>query len=94
MANYVALTPNAIGYAPLSYLRNKPEAKIKMLAVDGVSAGAASITDKSYKIGYTIFLMSAIEPQGELRKFTAWCLSEQAQKIVESANYVSIPRGK
>ena len=92
MINFVSLTPNAIGYAPLSHLKNKPESKIKMLAVDGVEAGAANVANGSYKIGYTIYLLAAIEPQGELRKFSAWCLGEQAQKLVESINYVSMLR--
>ncbi|MFZ1793136.1 MAG: substrate-binding domain-containing protein [Anaerolineae bacterium] len=94
MINFVSLTPNAIGYVTLSHLKNKPESKVKILAIDGAQAGPASIADGSYKIPQTIYFLAAIEPQGELRRFVAWCLGEQGQKIVEAANYVSITRAK
>lgn len=94
MINFVSLTPNAIGYVTLSHLKNKPESKVKVLTIDGAQAGPASIADGSYKISQTIYFLAAIEPQGELRSFAAWCLGEQGQKIVEAANYASITRAK
>lgn len=89
----VGSTPCAIGYSGMGYAT----ASVKMLKVApkaGAQAVAPSVQatlDKSYPIARSLLVYTLGEPQGELKKYVDWILSDAGQKIVEQSGYVPIP---
>lgn len=86
MMNFVAYQPNAIGYVTSS--RITPA--VKPLRIDGAAPTARSIADGTYPMARMLSLVAAAEPAGALRDFVAWALSDDGQRVVIAANYVSI----
>jgi ABC-type phosphate transport system substrate-binding protein len=90
----VANTPGAIGYSGMGY--NEP-GKVKMLPVSakqGEPAIAPTVENtlsKKYPIARSLLMYTLGEPQGELKKYIDWILSDAGQKIVESSGYVPLP---
>lgn len=88
MMNYVALNPEAVGYAPSARASAQPG--VKMLALDGKTATPANLGSGDYPLSQTISLIGAREPQSELRNFAAWALGPQGKQIAESLGYASL----
>lgn len=88
MMNYVALNPEAVGYAPSARASVQPG--IKALALDGKTATPATLGSGEYPLSRTIILIGAREPQSELRNFVAWALGPQGRQITESLGYASL----
>jgi phosphate transport system substrate-binding protein len=91
----VASTPTAIGYSGMGY--NEP-GKVKMLKIkskDGEPAVAPSIEatlNKTYPIARSLQVYTLGEPEGELKKYIAWILSDAGQTVVEQSGYVPLPK--
>jgi phosphate transport system substrate-binding protein len=89
----VASTPTAIGYSGMGYATPG----VKMLKVKktadapGVEPGVASTLDKSYPIARALEVYTLGEPQGAVKNYIDWMLSEAGQKVVEACGYVPIP---
>jgi phosphate transport system substrate-binding protein len=88
MMNYVALNPEAVGYAPSA--RASAQSGVKALALDGKTATPATLGSGEYPLSRTISLIGAREPQSELRNFVAWALGPQGKQITESLGYASL----
>ena len=90
----VANTPGAIGYSGMGY--NEP-GKVKMLPVSNKQGEPAvpptveNTLNKKYPIARSLLLYTLGEPQGEVKKYIDWCLSDAGQKIVEATGYVPLP---
>ncbi len=90
----VANTPGAIGYSGMGY--NEP-GKVRMLPVaakQGEPAVAPTVENtlsKKYPIARSLLLYTLGEPQGEVKKYIDWALSDAGQKIVETSGYVPLP---
>jgi phosphate transport system substrate-binding protein len=89
----VASTPGAIGYSGMGY--NEP-GKVKMLKV-AAQAGAPAVAptventlNKSYPIARSLQLYTLGEPQGAVKKYLDWILSDAGQKIVAESGYVPL----
>ena len=89
--NYALLQPDAIGYVSSSRLNNLPAA-LKPIGIEGITPDPDTIRNGSYRLVRTLHLAAPQEPQGELRKFAAWVLGPDGQKIVAAMNYVPIAR--
>ena len=89
--NYALLQPDAIGYVPSSRLDKLPAA-LKPIGIEGITPDRDAIRNGSYRLVRTLHLAAPQEPQGELRKFAAWVLGPDGQKIVAAMNYVPITR--
>jgi phosphate transport system substrate-binding protein len=89
--NYTMLQPDAIGYVPSSRLSSLP-AVLKPIGIEGITPDRESISNGSYRLVRTLHLAAAREPQGEVRKFAAWALGPDGQKIVAAMNYVPAAR--
>jgi len=90
----VANTPTAIGYSGMGY--NEP-GRVKMLKV-AEKAGAASYPpsventlNRTYPIARSLQVYTLGEPEGGIKKYVDWMLSDAGQKIVESSGYVPVP---
>ena len=89
----VSTTPCAIGYSGMGY--NMPSVKmLKVAAKAGVPSFAPSVENtlnKSYPIARSLQVYTLGEPQGAIKKYVDWTMSEAGQKIVEVSGYVPLP---
>ncbi len=90
----VASTPSAIGYSGLGY--NEP-GKVKMLKVSpkagqpAIEPSVATTLSKQYPIARPLLVYTLGDPQGKLKDYIDWIMSDAGQKIVERSGYVPLP---
>jgi phosphate transport system substrate-binding protein len=88
----VASTPTAIGYSGMGY--NTPA--VKMLKVKKTAAdpayepSVANTLAKTYPIARSLEVYTLGEPEGALKDYVNWILSDPGQKVVESTGYVPL----
>ncbi|MBN2505554.1 MAG: substrate-binding domain-containing protein [Verrucomicrobia bacterium] len=89
----IANTPGAIGYSGMGY--HEP-GRVKMLPV-ALKAGAPPVEptvvntlNKSYPIARSLLIYTLGEPEGEVKRYIDWTLSDAGQKIVETSGYVPL----
>jgi phosphate transport system substrate-binding protein len=85
----VAATPNAISYDGLGYVEGNSQ--VKSVSIDGVSASAKSILDKSYKLARPLILFTRGNADKTAIDFINFILSQEGQAIVKEARYVPVP---
>ncbi len=89
----VGHTPTAIGYSGMGYATDA----VKMLSVattagePGAAPAVAAVHDGTYPLARSLHIYTLGDPQGALKQYLDWILSEQGQKVVEVAGYVPIP---
>jgi ABC-type phosphate transport system substrate-binding protein len=89
----VANTPAAIGYSGMGYATPH----VKMLKVAGKAGATAyppsveNTLNKNYPIARSLHLYTLGEPQGAVKEYIDWILSDAGQKIVEATGYVPLP---
>lgn len=76
VVNYVARTPGAIGYAPISQVG----ANVKVVSLEGVTPNPATAANGQYVLSSPLYLIARAEPQGDLREFVGWLLSDEGQQ--------------
>lgn len=96
MMETIANNKNAIGYAGMEALGEKP-GKIKSLKLqlitDGTAVGAtAASAIGGYPLSRPLFMFMDHDAKPSAQKFIDFCLSEEGQKLVEKAGYASIDR--
>jgi hypothetical protein len=69
---YVARTPGAIGYAPIS----QTDARVKVISLEGVSPHPTTAARGQYVLSSPLYLVAQAEPQGDLREFVGWLLGD------------------
>jgi len=89
----IANTPNAIGYSGMGYATPEVrQVRVSRKRGDrGVAPSAVSALDGTYPIARPMFMYTAGEPEGALRRFIDWILSPPGQEIVELTGYVPRP---
>ncbi len=89
----VGSTPTAIGYSGMGYAT----AEVKMVKVTSkpgspaIAPTVAAVHDKTYPLARSLHLYTLGEPQGALRLYIDWILSDAGQKVVEDSGYVPVP---
>lgn len=84
--------PNAIGYDGLGYVPDD----LKMIAIakeeggDYILPSIETVNDKSYAIARDLYMYTDGEPQGVVREYLDWILSEEAQQIVADLGFVPV----
>jgi phosphate transport system substrate-binding protein len=86
VATIVAKTPGAIGYVGLGYL----SPKVKVLTIDGVAPSKETVRSGKYPLARPLFMYTNGEPEGLVKEFIDFVLSEEGQKLVEEIGYISI----
>jgi phosphate transport system substrate-binding protein len=86
VASTVAKTPGAIGYVGIGYLSSQ----IKALTVDGVMPSKETVLNNKYKLGRPLFMYTNGAPQGVVKDFLDFVLSEEGQKLVGEAGFVGL----
>ena len=90
----VGKTPGAIGYSGLGYATSA----VKILKVSpkkgepGVAPNVATVLDKTYPISRPMFMYTPTEPQGAVKKYLDWILSDAGQKLVEANGYIPLQK--
>jgi ABC-type phosphate transport system substrate-binding protein len=76
--DFVAGTPGAIGYAPLSQI----DERVKAISVDGVAPNPESAANGKYVLSSPLYVIAQSEPQGDLREFMTWLLGDPGQTLL------------
>lgn len=88
----VGSTPTAIGYSGMGYTTDA----VKMLKVakakgeTPVGPTVAAVHDASYALARSLHLYTLGEPQGAVKDYIDWILSDPGQKVVEDSGYVPL----
>jgi phosphate transport system substrate-binding protein len=86
-------TLTAIGYSGMGYAT----AAVKMLKVapkpgsPAVAPTVAGVHDGTYPMARSLHLYTLGEPQGAVKQYIDWILSDAGQKVVEDSGYVPVP---
>ncbi|HEY5911535.1 MAG TPA: phosphate ABC transporter substrate-binding protein [Verrucomicrobiae bacterium] len=90
----VGSTRTAIGYSGMGYATPT----VKMLKVKKTAAepafepNVANTLSKAYPIARSLQIYTLGEPQGEVKKYIDWIMSDPGQKAVEATGYVPLPK--
>jgi phosphate transport system substrate-binding protein len=104
VVDLVENTPCAIGYSGLAYATEHVKMPCIVAATEGAPDDAEgesaeppcivptvdSAIDRSYPIARPLFMYSAGEPQGEVKKYLDWILSEAGQCIILDKGYAPV----
>ncbi len=89
----VGSTLTAIGYSGMGYATPAVK-KLKLASKPGqpaVEASIANATSKAYPLARSLHVYTLGEPQGEVKKYIDWILSDAGQKVVADSGYVPLP---
>jgi phosphate transport system substrate-binding protein len=81
VVDFVAGTPGAIGYAPLSQIDDR----VKVIAIEGISPSPESAANGRYVLSAPLYVIAKSEPQGDLREFMAWLLGAEGQTLLSQS---------
>ncbi len=92
VVDLVEKTPCAIGYSGLAYATDH----IKMACVSKkkgdacVKPSVATASDQTYPIARPLLMYTNGEPQGEIKKYMDWILSDEGQCIIVAKGYAPV----
>jgi phosphate transport system substrate-binding protein len=76
----------SIGYGGIGYLTDS----VKTLNVDGISPDDENVIDGSYPISRYLHFYTLRQPEGEVKKFIDWVISDEGQKLVKKSGYIPL----
>ena len=76
--DYVGAVTTSIGYLSSGYLTGT----VKAIGIEGMPLTLATVAERRYPLSRPLLWVTLEEPQGELRAFVAWVLSNEGQTIV------------
>ena len=91
VVDLVEKTPCAIGYSGLAYATD--HIKMPCVTKDGgacVAPSVATASDGSYPIARPLMMYTNGEPQGEIKKYLDWILSDAGQCIILAKGYAPV----
>ncbi len=88
----VASTPTAIGYSGMGYATPAVKMlKVKKTASDpAYEPSVANALAKTYPIARSLQVYTLGEPQGAVKAYIDWIMSDAGQKVVEASGYVPL----
>ena len=92
VVDLVEKTPCAIGYSGLAYATDhvKMACIAKETGGSCVSPSVMTASDRSYPIARPLFMYTNGEPQGEIKKYMDWILSDVGQCILVKKGYAPV----
>ena len=92
VVHLVEKTPCAIGYSGLAYATDHVKTPCVATEDGGacVSPSAATAVDGSYPIARPLFMYTNGEPQGEIKNYLDWILSDEGQCIILEKGYAPV----
>lgn len=86
----VSSSPGCIGYVGLGYVRES----VKVVAIDGVFPSPESVRTGAYPLSRPLYLYLAHPPEGVIRDFLDFILSERGQRIVAETGFIPVAEEK
>ena len=89
VVDLVENTPCAIGYSGLAYATDHIKMPCVKTGEDGdcVSPSVETAIDRSYPIARPLFMYTAGQPEGAIREYIDWVLSDEGQCIIYEKGY-------
>lgn len=91
VVDLVEHTPCAIGYSGLAYATE--HVKLVCVAADDqdcVSPSTETALDRTYPIARPLFMYSASQPEGAVKEYLDWILSDEGQCIIQDKGYAPV----
>jgi phosphate transport system substrate-binding protein len=92
VVDLVKKTPGAIGYSGLAY--DTAEVRMVPIAKDDASTpvvpSVAAALDGTYPIARPLFMYSRGKPEGEVKAYLDWILSDAGQRIIAGKGYAPV----
>jgi len=88
----VITKPNAIAYVSVGTaqeIANKG-GRVKLLDLDGVKATIANVGNETYPLRRPLHVVTNGQPQGSVKDFIDFLLSDEGQKIVQSHEFIRV----
>ncbi|UCB56148.1 MAG: PstS family phosphate ABC transporter substrate-binding protein [Thiotrichales bacterium] len=88
VVDLIEKTPCAIGYSGLAY--STDHVKLACISKDGnacVSPSVATAVDRSYPIARPLFMYTNGEPEGAIKGYLDWIMSDAGQCIIQNKGY-------
>jgi len=86
-------TPGAIGYSGLAYATEHVRlVPIVNAAGEPVTPSVATASDGTYPIARPLFMYTVGQPEGEVKAYLDWILSDSGQAIIEAKGYAPARR--
>ncbi len=89
VVDLVAKTPCAIGYSGLAYATPAVNMPCIQNAGRCVVPSLETAVDRSYPIARPLFMLTSGEPQGHVKEYLDWILSDKGQCIIVDKGYAS-----
>ena len=88
----VSSNPNAIGYDGLGYITDevKTVALASKAGRDYILPSAETVIDGTYPVSRGLYMYTRGEPDGIIKDYLDWILSDEAQAIVTELGFVPI----
>jgi len=89
VVDLVEKTPGAIGYSGLAYATDH----VKLVPIrkgsssEAVAPSVGTAVDGTYPIARPLFMYTAGQPEGEVKKYLDWILSDEGQRIILDKGY-------
>ncbi|MHB1051270.1 MAG: phosphate ABC transporter substrate-binding protein [Bacteroidota bacterium] len=81
----VAQDSAGIGYSTSAYIQD-----VKTLAVDGITPSVDNVRNGTYPIARYFYLYTPFIPEGNIKIFIDWVISEEGQDIVQKSGYIPL----
>ena len=92
VVDLVLNTPCAIGYSGLAYATD--EVRMPCITVeeggDCVAPAMQTAIDRSYPIARPLFMYTAGQPEGAIKEYLDWILSDEGQCIIQDKGYAPV----
>lgn len=86
--NAVSKDPRGIGYGGIAYAKGVKHALVKKdQASEAVDPTMDNVLSGKYPISRPLYWYFAGQPEGDIKDFALWVLSDEGQKVVEAVGY-------
>lgn len=92
VVDLVAKTPCAIGYSGLAYAVDEVNMPCVKQGDQCVDATVETAVDRSYPIARPLFMITPGEPQGAVKRYLDWILSDTGQCIIAEKGYAPVTK--
>jgi phosphate transport system substrate-binding protein len=92
VVDLVEKTPCAIGYSGLAYATDHIKMACIAMAADQpcVSPSEETASDRSYPIARPLFMYTSGEPEGDIKTYLDWVVSDTGQCIIKKKGYAPL----
>jgi phosphate transport system substrate-binding protein len=86
IVKFVSENIYAIGYGGIGYLTDS----VKTLQINGINPTEENVIEDVYPIGRYLHFNTLRQPEGKVKKFINWVISNEGQRIVRESGYIPI----